>query len=63
MTVRKLISELKKFPPNAEVGIQDHDSSDNELSGIARCVLPFDYTEQDREFKNFGTKVRVVIRA
>lgn len=38
MTVRKLISLLKKMPPTAVVAWQDHDQSEDELNGYVRTV-------------------------
>jgi hypothetical protein len=41
MTVKELIRRLRAFPPDSEVGIQDHDASEYELSARVRDVLPF----------------------
>lgn len=38
MTVQTLIAKLKKFPPRAKVGFQDHDQSETELSGMISYV-------------------------
>ena len=38
MTVRMLISKLKKMPPTAHVVWRDHDQSSDELNGFLRCV-------------------------
>lgn len=38
LTVRKLISLLKKMPPTAVVAWRDHDQSEDEINGWARCV-------------------------
>lgn len=38
MTVRRLISLLKKMPQNAGVGIQDHDHGEDEMNGLLRSV-------------------------
>lgn len=59
MTVRKLLSELKKYPPNAEVGVQDHDACENEISSLITSVVPFDQSTSARP--DYGQNVRVVI--
>jgi len=33
VTVKKLISELKKMPQNLEVGVSMHDNTENEVAG------------------------------
>ena len=38
VTVRKLISELKKMPQNLPVGVAMHDNSDNEVAGWVYSV-------------------------
>lgn len=38
MTVRMLISKLKKMPPTAVVCWRDHDQGEDELNGWLRCV-------------------------
>jgi hypothetical protein len=42
MNVRELRKRLAKFPPDAEVGIQDQDAGEHELSARVADVLPFD---------------------
>lgn len=37
-TVREVIRMLKRFPPEAIVGWQDHDQSDNELNALVRVA-------------------------
>ncbi len=34
LTVRQIISKLKKMPPNAYVGWQNHDQSVHEIDGL-----------------------------
>ncbi|MGN6537585.1 MAG: hypothetical protein ACTHKQ_17885 [Mesorhizobium sp.] len=38
MTVKQLIAKLKKMPPNAYVGWQNHDQSDHEIDGLVGSV-------------------------
>ena len=38
MTVRMLISKLKKMPATAHVVWRDHDQSEDELNGFLGCV-------------------------
>lgn len=38
MTVRMLINKLKKMPATAIVAWRDHDQSEDEINGWARCV-------------------------
>ena len=42
MTVAELIRELRKYPKDARVGFQDHDSYENEVSSHVHNVYPFD---------------------
>lgn len=61
MTVRELIKELKKYPLGAEVGWQDHDASENEISAIVGSVFSFNYeTSFDPEYcKNIEVVITV----
>ncbi len=38
MTVRMLVSKLKKMPPSAHVVWRDHDQNEGEMNGFLRCV-------------------------
>lgn len=38
VTVKKLISELKKMPQDLQVGVAMHDNSDNEVAGWVYSV-------------------------
>ena len=42
MNVRELRKRLAKFPPGAEVGVQDQDAGEHELSARIVDVCPFD---------------------
>ena len=37
-TVREVIRMLRRFPPEAVVGWQDHDQSDGELNALVRVA-------------------------
>lgn len=45
MIIAELIEELKKYPPDAEVGWCDHDGSPDEINDRVRCVKPFNPDE------------------
>lgn len=60
MTVKDLIRELKKHPPDARVGWQDHDAADNEVSSFPSSVSSFD-PETSVDPRYYRT-VRMVIR-
>ena len=62
MTVAQLIQELQRYPADAEVGIQDHDAGDRELSAHVVAVSPF-RPEDCRADSRYTENVRVVIRA
>ena len=51
MTAKKLISELKKMPPNAQVGFRSHDNREYEIQGWAATV---EHMERD-EFEGVPT--------
>lgn len=55
VTVRKLISELRKMPKNLEVGVAMHDNSEHEVAG---WVFSVNETTDDYDPEN---KVRCVI--
>lgn len=57
MKVRQLIRELKKMDPNAEVGWQSHDQSEDELDGWVRVVSEGSVELLERE----GLKAIVVL--
>lgn len=57
MSVRELIAKLRKMPPEAVVGWQDHDHSEDELGGIVRCV------DEASDFLKSERLVGVVLRA
>lgn len=38
MTVRRLITQLKRMPQSAVVAWRDHDQSEDEINGYLRCV-------------------------
>ena len=73
MNVRQLIKHLRRFPLDAEVGIQDHDASEHELSAKVVGVHPFDpavceiqqgcVSRCTQETVKWAGNVRVVIRA
>lgn len=60
MTVEELIKELKKHPPKARVGWQDHDASEGELSAHVRYVSPF--KPDGTQAEDWTRNVAVVIR-
>lgn len=60
MTVKELIKELEKHPPNALVAWSDHDNLDGELNNHVRCVLEFD--PETAFDKQFAKGVKVVLR-
>lgn len=45
MTVEQLIRELRRFPKDAIVGIQDHDAGEHELSARVCGVYAFNPDE------------------
>lgn len=47
MTVRELIKALKKMPQDLTVGVQDHDSSEFEISSIPQCVYHWEKFKLD----------------
>lgn len=60
MTVRELITALRKMPQDAKVGWQDHDQSENELNAEVRYV---DHADAEAIEKETGYKgIRVVLR-
>jgi hypothetical protein len=67
MTVKELIRRLRTFPLDAEVGLQDHDAGENELSAHVRDVKPFDPAlcrmrhATAEESRKWARGVRVVI--
>lgn len=70
MKVRELMRALRAFDPDAEVGIQDHDAGELELSAKVASVHPFDPAacEMPRgagmvKDVEWAGNVRVVIRA
>ncbi|MEE8308645.1 MAG: hypothetical protein V3R81_15365 [Gammaproteobacteria bacterium] len=42
MTVKELIKELKKHPPESEVGWRDHDASEDAITDRVKTVDEFD---------------------
>ncbi|MGQ5289862.1 hypothetical protein ACULN0_10970 [Pectobacterium actinidiae] len=55
MTVRQLIKELKKMPPDSVLVWRDHDQDDDEINNFVRNVefypaetVPFDCIEDGR---------------
>ncbi len=69
MNVRQLINQLRRFPMDSEVGIQDHDANEYELSAKIDGVYPFDPSTSmmlercTPESVAWADNVRVVIRA
>ena len=67
MTVKELIRRLRKFPPDAEVGLQDHDAGEYELSAKVSDVKPFDPSRCKMEYatpeasREWARGIRVVI--
>lgn len=53
LTVKKLIGQLKKFPPDATIGFADHDHSDDEMNGVIRTVDE----ASDAQERTWGVKV------
>ena len=69
MTGKELIRRLQKYPPDVEVGIQDQDAGEYELSARVRDVRPFDPSrckmegasaEKSREWAR-GVRVVIVV--
>jgi len=59
MKVKELIKELRRYPMDAEVGWQDHDADDNEISNHVNSVREFDpETSFD---KRYCKNIRVVL--
>ncbi|HIE1494181.1 TPA: hypothetical protein ACXJFH_001362 [Enterobacter kobei] len=56
LTVKQLISKLRKMPPEAVVVWQDHDQSESESNDFVGCVA--DIT--DVNSSTFDPEVRVV---
>ena len=49
LTVKQLISKLKKFPPDAVVAFADHDHSDDEMNSvIGQVIEASSYLEEKR---------------
>lgn len=42
VTVKELINELTKYPPDSFVGVRAHDNKENEVQGIVDSVEEFD---------------------
>lgn len=59
VTVRKLISELKKVPQHLQVGVAMHDNSDHEVAGWVISII--EDTDNDMETHETGKKC-VVLR-
>ena len=55
VTVRKLISELKKMPQNLKVGVAMHDNDINEVAGWVFAV--YDITEDFSKLDGFEDEV------
>ena len=47
MTVKQLISELKKLPGNLDVGVAAHDNSEEECAGWVGSAIHFKKTDYD----------------
>jgi hypothetical protein len=47
MTVKKLISELRKVSGKLDVGVAAHDNYEEECAGWVCCVLEFDKEDYD----------------
>lgn len=62
MTVGDVIRELKRYPHDSQVGIQDHDADEMELSSRVVGVEPFD-PSTCKMGADFACNVRVVLRA
>lgn len=60
MKVKELIKRLEKFPGNTEVGWQDHDSSEGELSNRIGSVSAF-YPDGSQS-KDWTHGITVVLR-
>lgn len=56
LTVKQLISKLRKMPPEAVVVWQDHDQSESEYNDFVGCVA--DIT--DESSLSFDPEVRIV---
>jgi hypothetical protein len=64
MTVRMLISKLKKMPPTAHVVWRDHDQSEHEINGYVRCVEDAPdvlYDERNEQDWQFDRKRKLVV--
>lgn len=58
LTVKRLISQLRKMPPDAVVVWQDHDHSANEFNNFVREV--YDASEAFSEHEQFDESPAVV---
>lgn len=63
LTVKALISKLKKMPPNAYVAWQNHDQSDAEVDGFVNMVsLADDSLYEDEGYQELlGDRACVVL--
>ena len=60
MTVRMLISKLKKMPPTAHVVWRDHDQSEDEMNGWVGCVEEAPDALMERR-KEAGDEARKIV--
>jgi hypothetical protein len=60
MTVRKLMTLLSQYPASAEVGWQDHDASEGEISSHVRSVSGF--TPDGTQSEDWTRGVKVIIK-
>jgi len=60
MNVQQIMRELKKHPPRALVGVQDHDQPENEINGLVKFVKAFD--PENSKAPDDWKQVKVVIR-
>ena len=64
MTVKELISELKRMPPDCIVGFQDHDAEEYMVSSWINQVILLDYNDipKDMERDNlWGIEGEIVV--
>ncbi|ECA8972948.1 hypothetical protein ETB55_21935 [Salmonella enterica subsp. enterica serovar Omuna] len=59
MTVKQLISSLRKLPPNAYVVWRDHDNDMDDFNDFVRCAI--DGSEDLREHESISGHSVVII--
>jgi len=61
MSVRKLISLLKKMPPDAKIAVRDHDQSDGEINGWPRHIELIHSSDLEQQWnKDRNTQIVVI---